>query len=210
MVMLLGAAPAALAIDLPIARWVRAHACPAAGAAGPPWRKVFDLAEVFGHRYGLALIGGTVLVVAPRVRRRVPRLWASAYGGGLACDALKLVLGRTRPYRASLDGSVFDTFVGWWPLSSIEALGGVYGRDWQSFPSGHAGAAVALAWALTVIYPHGRGWFAVLALLALTQRVLAAEHYLSDVLMGGAVGCLVAGVVHRSAAAGRWFDRFER
>jgi len=210
-VIFLVAALGAFSIDLPVARWVRStHGGVAFPGSGPDWRKPFDLAEVFGHRYGLALIGVSVWVLDPLSRRRVPRILTAAYFGGFTCDALKLIVARSRPYQAALEGSAFDSFVAWWPLNSSYFVDTPYGREFQAFPSGHAGAAVGLALALSTLYPRGTGWFLALAWMALTQRVLASQHFPSDVLVGGAVGALIAFATHHPSLAGHWFDRWEQ
>lgn len=205
------AAACMLPFDVALARQVRTlHGGEVTASSAPSWRKWFDLSEVFGHRYGLALIGATVFALDAGGCRRLPRLLAGAYIGGFACDALKLLIARERPYRSTLAESSLDTFVAWFPLASADVFATPYGREFQSFPSGHAGAACGLAAGLAALYPRGAWWFATLATLALGQRVLAAQHFPSDALLGGAVGILVAYVAHHPRAAGRWFDRCER
>lgn len=204
---------AASTLDLPTARRVRAEFGPATGPSGAPappeWRKLFDFAELFGHRYGLLLVAATVGALDRAGRRGLVRLIGGAYAGGFVCDALKLGLARARPFQADLEGTVGATFVAWWPLTADYFQTTAYSRAFQSFPSGHAGAAAALAWALSARYPQGRVWFAVVAVLAAAQRVLAQQHFCSDVLAGAAVGSLVALVVHSPRLGGRLFDRWE-
>ncbi len=99
-------------------------------------------------------------------------------------------------------GSVGSTFGAWLPLWSVGSTG-------QSLPSGHTGTAVGLAIALVWAYPRGRWLFPVLALLVACQRVQAGAHWLSDVLAGGVVGCLVALVCLDVGPIPRAFNRWE-
>jgi membrane-associated phospholipid phosphatase len=62
----------------------------------------------------------------------------------------------------------------------------------QSFPSGHTATAVGLALALSSLYPGGRRLFALLAVLAASQRVLFDAHFLSDTLVAAGIACFVA------------------
>ena len=100
---------AALSCDLPIARWFREGRCPA------DLMRVFALAEVYAHGFGVTAIMIAVIVLDSR-REMVPRAIAIVAGGGLSADLLKLLLVRTRPKAFSLTGSVWDTFGHWFPL----------------------------------------------------------------------------------------------
>jgi len=80
-----------------------------------------------------------------------------------AVEALKWSVGRTRP-----DG---DTR-----------------RSNSSFPSSHAANAMALAWMLGRRWPRGRVAFWLVALLIGFSRMYLNRHYLSDVLVGAAIG----------------------
>ncbi len=77
------------------------------------------------------------------------------------------------------------------------------GRWWvggRSFPSNHATAAWAVAGVIAHEYP---GWLPRLvaygaASVASTARVAAREHFPADVLVGGAIGYLVAQQIYRA------------
>jgi len=62
----------------------------------------------------------------------------------------------------------------------------------NSFPSGHATAAWALAALLTAYYPRWRWAFCVGAVAVCWARLQLGSHYPADVVAGGVVGWFVA------------------
>lgn len=190
----------ALAVDLPVTSWLLHHDPPGLLA------KLATLSEAFGHGAGVAMLLVAIYVLDPARRVNLPRVAAASLGAGLAANVLKLLLGRMRPHHLpegfNFAGSVFDTFGSWLPLA-----GG--GSGAQSFPSAHSATAAGLAVVLAHFYPRGRWLFAALAALVVLQRLLAGAHYLSDTLLGAALGCLVAGMCLRPRLLGGWFDRLE-
>lgn len=67
----------------------------------------------------------------------------------------------------------------------------------RSFPSGHAVAAFALAAALALRWPKARWlWFGLAATVALS-RVALGLHWMSDVVVGGALGLSVVLLLNR-------------
>ena len=177
--MILGCA--ALAIDIPLARWCKSPNLPGY------IKKTFDLAEVFGHGSGVALILIAAWVLAPQVRRQLPRVICCAYLPGLAADGMKLFLARGRPYKTDLSTihSVWGTFQEWLPMFSSSSAN-------QSFVSAHTATAVGLALGLGWLFPRGRWLFIGYAVLVAMQRIAGPYHFASDTLWGAAVGCLVA------------------
>jgi len=97
-------------------------------------------------------------------------------------DQLKFVFGRSWPtsgghHRPSLIGD------------------GTYGFHWlhggnvyQSFPSGHMGAACALLSVLWLCYPRGRPLWAAAALAIAAGLIGGNYHFLGDVIAGAFVG----------------------
>lgn len=57
-----------------------------------------------------------------------------------------------------------------------------------SFPSGHAGHAIAAAVVLSYLLPQHAGWFWGLAMAIAFSRVYLAVHYPSDVVAGALLG----------------------
>ncbi|MEW5957747.1 MAG: phosphatase PAP2 family protein [Chloroflexota bacterium] len=67
-----------------------------------------------------------------------------------------------------------------------------FGYDAYSFPSGHAARMAALAVGVTVFFP-GLGWPAVVIGLGVAlARVAVGVHYVSDILVGLAIGASLA------------------
>ena len=194
------AAAAALAVDVPIARTFRDWE--QLSQTTRDWLGSLDIFEKFGHGLGVAMVLIAIHQLDPRRRWAIPRVLAcSMIAGGLA-DLLKMVVLRTRPYECALTGTVWSTFGQW-----FSALGA--GSPGQSFPSAHTATAVGLAAALTWLYPQGRLLFSLLAILVGCQRVTCGAHYLSDVLVGAAAGCVVAQFLLAVGRLPVWFARWE-
>jgi membrane-associated phospholipid phosphatase len=189
-------AVAALTVDLRLAAWCKSQQFPS------DLKKFFGLTEVFGHGLGVGLILVAIWQLDRQRLWALPRVMATAYGAGLLADLAKLLLGRTRPEFADLHGRVLDTFVGWLPMLSG-------GSRQQSFPSAHTATAVGLALALAWLYPRGRWLFLGLAVCVACQRISHKAHFLSDTLVGAALGSLSAALFLRAGRVATLFDRWE-
>jgi membrane-associated phospholipid phosphatase len=187
---------AALAIDVPLARWAQQ------GIAPTVLQKICSLSEAVGHGAGVILIVVIIAILDPWHRYTIPRILAAGLGSGLAANALKLVLARTRPNHFDWRGRGLDSFGQWFPLLDNQSW-------YQSFPSSHAATAAGVAIVLACIYPRGRWLFPAFAILAGLQRVLDEAHFLSDVFWGGAVGCIFAPLCVYGSPLARFFDRLE-
>jgi hypothetical protein len=118
------------------------------------------------------------------------RLGAEAViDSGAVTLAAKLVSNRQRPEQGNGQGD-------FWPDGSDY-------YDWDSsFPSNHATASMALARIIAGEYPH---WYILVSSYGFAEavgvsRILANQHFPSDVLVGQAIGFLSASYVlnHRS------------
>lgn len=199
-------------IDLPLARIVlnRQESLPTIVAK--LLNEIHDIltwSEAFADAIGIVLISLGLLVILPNRRRQLLRVLVCAIGSGISADIVKLMIARMRPHSynlSSLPDHVWQTFVGWFPLATLDDP---FSSSIHSFPSGHTAAATGFAIGLIWLYPRGKWVFITLALLGGLQRVEIGAHYLSDVCFGAAVSCLFAGLCFNSRAIGRWFDRFE-
>lgn len=170
---------AAAPMDLPAARFVRTRI---------PWSvsQPLENVEPFGHAFGITLIAVTVAVLDPQRKTVVRGIAAATVGAGAFATALKHLVVRIRPRNVDvLEGGLWSTFRGWDHYVFADSAR-------QSFPSGHAAAATALAVVLGAAYPKGRVWFFFLAALVCLQRVLTWAHYPTDVIAGAAIGSVVA------------------
>jgi membrane-associated phospholipid phosphatase len=192
-VFLLGSALAAFNVDLSVAQWVReSHKLRVLHYP----RDLASICEIFGRAECVLLVAILMWRLDPLRRWAVPGVAATAVFSGLAADGVKMLIARARPHSFDFLGSVWSSFGPWLPLGSL-------GSASQSFPSAHTATAVGLAIALICIYPSARGVFCVLPLLVAYQRIDSGAHFLSDVLCGAAVACIVAVLTMQA----RWLNR---
>ncbi|MBI3829168.1 MAG: phosphatase PAP2 family protein [Planctomycetes bacterium] len=130
-----------------------------------------------------------------RYRSKSP-LWARRFGfifltvliSGLLALVMKVSLGRARP------GEFLDSGVYGFKLFQMSP-------KFLSFPSGHGTTCLALAWALSFIFPRWGKLFIPLGVALAFTRVILTAHYLGDVLGGMTLGTFSAILVKA------WFDR---
>lgn len=110
-------------------------------------------------------------------------LLASMAVSGVVVRVAKFVIGRYRP-----QGLFAEGLYGFHPFSPrwIE----------NSFPSGHSQTIWAIMIALLLIYPRYDAAYLALAILVSLSRMLTGAHYLSDVVMGSALGILLTVWLH--------------
>ena len=168
----------AMSIDIPIASIFKNGLPRSFRSLG----EFLEICETFGHGYGVALILIAVVVLDPLKWKSLVWLISGSLGSGMMANVLKLTVHRIRPRDFDLinDATVWDTF----------RHGSVGVKEMQSMPSAHTATAVGLAVMLSAIYPRGRWYFIVLAILVGLQRIATSAHFPSDVCAGAAVGCL--------------------
>ena len=190
--LLLAGMTASLWIDVPIATVFNADQLPR--SINRPLREGLEICEAFGHGFGATLIIVAVGVLDPLRKRSLVWVVAGSLGAGIIANSLKVVLRRARPRDFQFSGgSVWHTFADEFSRSA----------EMQSFPSAHTATAVGLAVMLTSLYPRGRVFFSVLAILVGMQRIVSSAHFPSDVFAGAAVGWLVATVCVASMSSRR-------
>ena len=190
--LLVGFAIAAFSVDLSVAQWCHeSHKLRYLRYL----RDLASISEIFGRAECVLLVAILMWRLDRSRRWAIPGVATTALLSGLAADGVKMLIARARPHHFDFLGSVWSSFGPWLPLGSL-------GSASQSFPSAHTATAVGLAVALICIYPAARWLFCVLPLLVAYQRMDSGAHFLSDVLCGAAVACLVATV----ALGLRWFD----
>lgn len=154
--------------------------------------------------YVLWLLAGMLLVVAiiaPGLRgtsqslllsigTRLEFLFFAVLVPVLAGELIKWIAGRGRPFVGG-KANAFN-FV---PFNGTEA--------YASFPSAHAITSVALAFAVTAVWPRTRPVMILYALLIVTSRLVLLAHHPSDVVAGALIGMIGAMAVRYWFAARR-------
>ena len=117
-------------------------------------------------------------------------LAATVGASGILTNLVKVLVGRARPKLLAEEGSLAFA-----PFS--------VGYDWNSFPSGHATTALAIAGTFWVIDPSRRWLWLALGISVAATRVLLNAHYAGDILAGGVLGWCVAVLLTRTSP--RWW-----
>lgn len=196
----------ALSVDLNIARFVQSTSV---GAIPRDIRKLISLSEIFSHAIGAGLILICVLVLTRSKLTSLLPMACCAYGAALLADLAKLIVGRVRPHHLAADVSIWESFIGWFPILRGTPGYPSYDSNLQSFPSGHTATAVGLAIGLSTKYPQGKWFFYAMAFLASLQRIESNAHFLSDCLAGAAIGCFAGAVVLGNGVIGRFLRDLE-
>jgi undecaprenyl-diphosphatase len=137
---------------------------------------------------------GQALVPAPRRRQAVTLAFHIAYvllavAVPVAVgEGLKGLFGRARPFVGG-HADVFH-FVPW-----------TWHEPYFSLPSAHAISAVALAAAVSMVWPRTRFVMVAYAVLIVVSRVVLLDHHPSDVTAGGLLGILGALLVRQVFAS---------
>ena len=142
-----------------------------------------------GHWLGAAILALVVAALArnfeiggPQVEMLINYSLAfivSLTVGSAILHMIKLVLGRRRP-RDDMEMGLY----GFVPFA--------FNTHFNSFPSGHALTIFCVGVIFTCVWPMlWPLWFAISAFLAGVRALLTA-HFLSDVLIGGGIGLIVA------------------
>jgi len=173
------------------------------------WRAPFFFITDYGLSDWVLIPSLVVLVLAlpaMLLLKRLPRLVASEVAllssfiflgvaiPGLISNLLKRLIGRGRPDEFADVGAFF-----------FRSLA----NDWQfqSFPSGHATTAIALAFVIGFLWPRLFPLFLAVGTVVSLSRVPVGMHYPSDVFGGLVVGMLGAYLMRNVFARRRWlFD----
>jgi membrane-associated phospholipid phosphatase len=182
-----GVAACYLLVDRPVAVWAR-H-------LDPGIVSVFKRVTVLGSS-GPYLAVLAVLYLALRFQMRRPDdaqralfVITAIVVSGVTVDVLKAIVARLRPMALFAETSQYG-----FAFFKI-------GYRYNSFPSGHATTTLAVACALSLLYPRLRLlWFAAAAVVA-SSRVIVGAHFPGDVLAGAWFGVVITLALSRSA----WF-----
>lgn len=97
---------------------------------------------------------------------------------GIFVDILKVIFGRSRP-DLLLHHDIFQFFFF------------RFGREYNSFPSGHTAAAMAAGIALALIFPRYRVAALTGAIVLACTRFITTQHYISDVVASSMIAVVI-------------------
>jgi membrane-associated phospholipid phosphatase len=169
-------------IDVPVARFFRSQ--------GQETRDIFEWITKAGvsTTYLVVSFGMFVFYRWIRRHRRYADYALLFFSGialsGIVINIVKVLVGRLRPkmlFERGLYG--FDPFR--------------IGYEFNSFPSGHATTAFAIAVTCSIFWPKYRVHLFLFAAVVALSRLVLSAHYLSDVLAGACIGSLTAIVMKR-------------
>ena len=169
---------------------------------------------MFAHGFGLATIVVSVWLLAPQLKRKLPRLILCGVLSSAGAQLAKLAFVRLRPvaYRTqALQYELPDSIVASWTDVHQQLRENHVGVSYfvQAFPSAHAAMACGIAVGLCWLLPRGRWLFITFAILACYQRVQSHAHWASDVFAGAAIGTLIAGLLLQDWGLGWILARYE-
>ncbi len=145
----------------------------------PRWIRLWMIAATRGGDGWVWYLAGLILALfgGPEGLKTVARS-ALAAGAGIALFiALKRAAGRRRP--CALEPHCWSTLLP---------------PDQFSFPSGHTITAFAVSLPVAQQYPETTFGLYFLSVSIAISRILLGMHFLSDVVVGGVLGCLLARV----------------
>lgn len=141
-------------------------------------RRLFDSYVDAITTVGLFATLIAILAAFPNWKRLTIGFAAAMLTSTFFTHLLKGLVGRARPDEA-FGTLYFHPF----QFDITDGQGG-----FESFPSGHTSAAVALATLLGWYFPRARWWFWLWASAIALSRMLDNKHYLSDVIAGAGIG----------------------
>ncbi|TKB73917.1 MAG: phosphatase PAP2 family protein [Nitrospira sp.] len=168
--------------DVPLTRFVRSLNDLHMDRLTNPWlAQLSNIGDRLGKGESLVVLSLALLAVGYGLKH--PQWkdagWQSLIAHGLAAlsaNILKHAIGRPRPK--------------FMHAGNIE-LSPVSGSGWDSFPSGHAAAAFAVATVLAAKFPRVRWPLLAVAVAIAASRIIRGSHYLTDVAGGAALGCIM-------------------
>jgi len=174
--------------DVPLARLLRSFNDFDGTRLVNPWLAQFsDFGDRLGSGATLVVFSLVMLAIGYGSKRPAWKDagWQSLIAHGLAAlsaTILKHAIGRPRPRFMHAGNFEFS------PAG---------GSGWDSFPSGHAAAAFAVATVLATKVPRARWPILAVTLAIAVSRVASGSHYLTDVAAGTALGCVMGMIAVR-------------
>ncbi len=174
--------------DVPLTRFIRSLNDVHVDHLANPWLAQFsDIGDRLGKGESLVILSLVLWAVGYGLKHPqwIEAGWQSLIAHGLAAlsaTILKHVIGRPRP--KFMHAGNFE-------------LSPASGSGWDSFPSGHAAAAFAVATVLATKFPRARWLILATAVAVAASRIVRGAHYLTDVAGGAALGCVIGMIAAR-------------
>jgi membrane-associated phospholipid phosphatase len=141
------------------------------------------------------LLRGLARLVAREITMLSAFIFAGVGAPGLMANLLKRIVGRGRPTEYDASGAFsFQTVLNDWTF--------------QSFPSGHATTAIAMAFVGGFVWPRLFPLLLLVGVVVSFSRIPVGMHYPTDVFGGLVVGALGAYLVRNIFASRGWMFRF--
>ncbi len=151
------------------------------------------------------LLFAIALLLVPKSRRIGITLMILIVFATLLTGYVKCGIDRDRPDH-DYDGISFPVSIGR-DTFALFCDGGFF----ASFPSGHAARSmifgIILGYALSERFPRGAYLLLIYPVLISFSRVYVLEHYPMDVIGGGVIGVMLAGVLAKKTRLYKIFDR---
>jgi membrane-associated phospholipid phosphatase len=168
--------------DVPLTRFIRSLNDVHRDHLATPWlAQLSDFGDLLGSGESLVILSLVLLAVGYGLKASQWKEagWQSLIAHGLAAlsvNILKHMIGRPRPKFMHAGNLEFS------PAS---------GNGWDSFPSGHASAAFAVATVLAIKFPRMKWPILAVAAVIAASRIVRGSHYLTDAAGGAALGCVM-------------------
>ncbi|MDX2147845.1 MAG: phosphatase PAP2 family protein [Planctomycetota bacterium] len=185
-----------LPLDGPVSAFLRAN------PPGGDLRRELNALQQYGAISSIIIALVIIGLLQPERLRAVVRVWAAAMVvGAVVINALKLLIGRPRPkfddplhFPGPFGAYPIDPEVG---VRHAWELGSGISSDLHSMPSSHTAYAVIMSVVLTHFYPKLRPLLVVWACVVGVARVVLGAHFMSDVVVGAALGYAIASLCVR-------------
>jgi undecaprenyl-diphosphatase len=172
--------------DVPLTRFIRSLNDLHMDHLANPWlAQLSDIGDRLGKGGSLVILSLVLLAVGYGLKyplwKDAGRQSLIAHGlTALSANILKHLIGRPRPKFMHAGNLAFS------PAG---------GSGWDSFPSGHAAAAITVATVLATKFPRARWPILAAAVAIAASRILRGSHYMTDVAGGAALGCVMGVIV---------------
>lgn len=185
-------------IDYPLSQWVVTAS--RSSFFGNLIRTILDPFGYFGLLYINLMILVFIFLFDPKKQNGMLQIAFSLFLAEVIVSLFKTFILRFRP-RLFFD----DTFTGpnetiWQTFGRLAGLSRMESndllkesiREGMSFPSGHSAAVVAMACAMSFLFPKYKYFFVLIAVLTILQRIISGAHFASDTLVGAALALLIS------------------